>query len=336
MSLFNLFNKPEDIAIDLGEANTVIVHNGKVIINEPTIVAKRGNKILAAGNKAKQWAESHNDGVQIVFPMSDGVLCDYFATEFLLKDLLTKAFGNCGSWGQKFNMTIVVPPFMTEVELCGIRTIARNVGGREVYMLFSPLANAIGLGIDPLNYDCNLIVDVGYSTTLVSIVAHGGIVNCISLRNGRNQLIEGFKKYWLDHFELKIDDDMVLECVKNINQAYLGVADIDRSNLLVRGKNCRSGLEEDHRIDYYGLNQGLNEWFHETATAISQFLYENSPKCKIMKRAYFAGSGPFLASLHEALPATYKIEEVGTPQLVAAKGAYFALKHKERYSFFIS
>lgn len=336
MSMFNFFNKPEDIAIDLGEANTVIVHNGKVIINEPTIVAKRGNKILAAGNKAKQWTESHNEGVQIVYPLSDGVLCDFAATEFLMKELLTKAFGHCGSWGQKFNMTIVVPPFMTEVELCGIRTIARNVGGREVYMLFSPLANAIGLGIDPLSYDCNLIIDIGCSTTLVSIVAHGGIVNCLSLRNGRTQLIEGFKKYWQDHYELKIDDDMVLECVKTINQMYLGVADIDRRNIIVRGKNCRTGLDEDRSVDDYALNLGLNEWFHETASAISRFLYDNSHKCKMIKRAYFAGSGPFLASLHEALPATYKIEEVGNPQLAAAKGAYFALKHKERYSFFIS
>lgn len=183
MNMLNFFKKTKDIAIDLNSENIVIVHNGNVVINEPSVVAIEGNKLLAVGKEAERMEADHPKDVRILYPLSDNVICDFTATENLIRGVLCKAFGSCGTWGQKFNMLIVVPTGITEVEKCAIRDIACHAGARTVRMIFAPLATAIGLGIDIEKPDGELVIDVGASTTDLTTISLFGIVESTTIRN---------------------------------------------------------------------------------------------------------------------------------------------------------
>lgn len=176
MSAFNFLKKAKDIAINVGPVWTTIVYQDKVITNVPSVVAIKGEKAVATGIRALEMENCAPEGVRIIHPMKDGVITDFNATEQLVKNLLTNAFGHCGLSGQRFNMIWVIPPGMTEVERCAIRDIASHLGDRSVRMVFAPLAATIGIGKNVNSPEGRLIIDVGATTTDISTVSLGGLV----------------------------------------------------------------------------------------------------------------------------------------------------------------
>lgn len=178
MSVFNIFKKAKDIAINVGPVWTTIVYQDKVITNVPSVVAMKGEKAVATGIRALEMEDDTPDGVRVIHPMKDGVINDFNATEQLVKNLLANAFGHCSLFGQRFNMIWVIPPSMTEVERNAIRDIASHLGDRSVRMVLAPLAATIGIGKNVNSPEGRLIIDVGATTTDISIVSLGGLVCC--------------------------------------------------------------------------------------------------------------------------------------------------------------
>ena len=145
-----LFSFTQDVAIDLGTANTIITYNGKIVVDEPSVVAIDNNtrKMIAVGDRAKQMHEKTNPKIQTIRPLRDGVIADFYACEQMMRGLIEKV--NMGSklFTPSLRMVIGVPYGSTEVELRAVRDSAEHAGGRDVYLIYEPMASALGIGLD--------------------------------------------------------------------------------------------------------------------------------------------------------------------------------------------
>lgn len=239
MSIFNIFKKAKDIAIDLGPERTVVVHNGEVVIDEPTVVAMKGESMIEVGTEAASIEANAPSDIRVVRPLSNGVIYDFNATESLVRGFLEKAFGKCGFWGQKFNMMLVVPTDITQVEICAIKDIAKHCGSRKTYMVFRPLATAVGLDIDVQSPAGKAILDIGASTTDLTTISLGGIVESrtllistdsnISLKKVGNAIIE-----MLDQTPEELRHDIVEDGIYLIGDEPLKIAQCLPENYQVK------------------------------------------------------------------------------------------------------
>ena len=165
--------------MDLGTANTIIMHNDKIVVNEPSIVAldNRTDKMVAVGNQAKLMYEKTNKDIRVVRPLKNGVIADFDACEQMMRGLIGMVDTGRRLFSPSLKMVIGVPSGSTEVELRAVRDSAEHAGGREVYMLFEPMAAAIGIGIDVLAPEGTMIVDIGGGTTGIAVISLGGLVS---------------------------------------------------------------------------------------------------------------------------------------------------------------
>ena len=172
------FSLTQELAIDLGTANTRIMHNGKVMVDEPSIVAleKHTGKVVAIGHKARQMHEKTNPNIQTIRPLKDGVIADFNATELMLRGLIKKVHASSGLFAPSLRMMICIPSGSTNVEIRAVRDSAQHAGGREVYLIFEPMAAALGAGLDVEAPEGNLIIDIGGGTSEIACISLGGIV----------------------------------------------------------------------------------------------------------------------------------------------------------------
>ena len=179
-----LFSFTQEIAMDLGTANTIILNNGNIVVDEPSVVAldRRTDKMIAVGERAKMMYEKENPNIRTVRPLRDGVIADFNACEQMMRGLIKKV--NIGNrfFTPSLRMVIGVPSGSTEVELRAVRDSAEHAGGRDVYLIFEPMAAAIGIGIDVEAPEGNMIVDIGGGSTEIAVISLGGIVSNNSIR----------------------------------------------------------------------------------------------------------------------------------------------------------
>ena len=169
----------EEIAIDLGTANTLIIHNDKVVVDSPSIVAmdRTSNKIIAVGQEANQMQGKTHENIKTIRPLKDGVIADFNASE----QMISMFIRNIPSLKKRFftpslRMVICIPSGITEVEMRAVRESAERVNGKEVYLIHEPMAAAIGIGIDIMQPKGNMIIDIGGGTTEIAVIALSGIV----------------------------------------------------------------------------------------------------------------------------------------------------------------
>ena len=169
----------EEIAIDLGTANTLIIHNDKIVVDSPSIVAldRRTNKIIAIGEEANMMQGKTHENVKTIRPLKDGVIADFNASEQMINTLIK----SIPSLKKKFftpslKMVICIPSGITEVEMRAVKESAERVNGEEIYLIHEPMAAAIGIGIDIMQPKGNMIVDIGGGTTEIAVIALSGIV----------------------------------------------------------------------------------------------------------------------------------------------------------------
>ncbi|WP_303743781.1 rod shape-determining protein, partial [uncultured Duncaniella sp.] len=156
-----LFSFTKEIAIDLGTANTIIIHNDKIVIDEPSIVAleKRTGKLMAVGREAKLMQGKENDGIETIRPLRKGVIANFNAAEMMIRGLIKKASSKNNWFSPSMKMVVGIPSGSTEVEIRAVRDSSEHAGGRDVYMIYEPMAAALGIGIDVLAPQGNMIVD---------------------------------------------------------------------------------------------------------------------------------------------------------------------------------
>ena len=205
-----LFSFTQELAMDLGTANTIITCNDKMVVDEPSVIAldARSEKVLAVGRQAREMYEKTNPNIRTIRPLREGVIADFYAAEQMMRGLIKMASGRKRWFAPSLRMVIGIPSGSTEVEIRAVRDSAEHAGGREVYMVFEPMAAAIGVGMDVLAPEGNMIVDIGGGTTEIAVISLGGIVSNKSIKMAGDDLTNDIVEYMRRQHNIRVSERM--------------------------------------------------------------------------------------------------------------------------------
>jgi rod shape-determining protein MreB len=277
--LFGLKNKlmgwvSDDLAIDLGTANTLVYVKGKgIVIDEPSVVAmdKNSGKILAVGAEAKKMLGRTPGNIVAIRPMKDGVIADFETTEKMLRHFITKAH-NRGTFVSP-RIVICVPSGITQVEQRAVRDSAELAGAREVYIIEEPIAAAIGAGLPIAEAEGNMVVDIGGGTTDVAVISLAGIVYSESVKVAGDKMDEAIASYIKRKYNLLIGDHMAERIKLEVGSAY---ALEEPLTTMIKGRDLISGIPKTLVIDDGEVREALAEPISVIVNTIKVAL-ENTP-----------------------------------------------------------
>ena len=335
-----LFSLTQELAMDLGTANTIILHNDKIVINEPSIVAlnNRSDKMVAVGNKAKLMYEKTNKDLRVVRPLRNGVIADFAACEAMMRGLIGMVDTGRHLFSPSLKMVIGVPSGCTEVELRAVRDSAEHAGGREVYMLFEPMAAAIGIGIDVLAPEGNMIVDIGGGATEIAVISLGGLVSNTSVKVAGDDFTADIQEYMGRQHNVKVSERMAERIKINVGAALTELADNAPEDYIVNGPNKITALPMSIPVCYQEIAHCLDRSIGRIETAVLNTLENTPPElyADILKNGiYLSGGGAQLRGISERLSEKIGIEfhVAAEPLLSVARGTGIALKNVDRFPF---
>jgi len=310
-SILGLFSN--DLAIDLGTANTLVYVKGKgIVLSEPSVVAVRSNypegvkKVLAVGMEAKKMLGRTPASIVAIRPMKDGVIADFEITEAMLRYFITKIHNRRALVRPR--IIICVPSGITQVEKRAVRETAESAGAREVYLIEEPMAAAIGAGLPVGEAAGNMIVDIGGGTTEVAVISLSGIVYSQSVRVAGDKMDDAIVQYVKRKYNLLIGE-RTAELVKvTIGTAY---PDKDIKTMEIKGRDLIDGLPKILQIDSEEIRSSLAETINAIIEAVRMALERTPPElaADIVDRGIvLVGGGALLKNLDILLK-----EETGLP-----------------------
>ncbi|MBR0182747.1 MAG: rod shape-determining protein [Bacteroidaceae bacterium] len=335
-----LFSFTKEIAMDLGTANTIIINDGKIVVDEPSVVAldRRTDKMLAVGGKAKQMYEKTNPDIRTIRPLRDGVIADFNACEQMMRGLIKKVHTGSRLFTPSMKMVIGVPSGSTEVEKRAVRDSAEHAGGREVYLIYEPMAAAIGIGLDVLAPEGNMIVDIGGGSTEIAVISLGGIVADKSMRVAGDELTADIQEYMARQHNVKVSERMAERIKINVGAALTELGDEAPEDYIVHGPNRITALPMEVKVCYQEIARCLEKTVSKIEAAVLQALEETPPElyADIVKNGiYLAGGGALLKGLARRLSEKIGIEfhVADDPLRCVANGTGVALKHVHDFPF---
>jgi rod shape-determining protein MreB and related proteins len=270
------------LGIDLGTANTLVFLNGKIVLNEPSVVAisngenfgaGRHGQILAVGNEAKMMIGRTPDAISAYQPLKDGVIADYRATEAMLRYYISKSLGKWNLW--KPEVLISVPAGITSTERRAVIEAAIKAGAKNAYIVKEPILAAIGAGIPIHEPKGHMIVDIGGGTTDVAVISLGGIVASTSVKCAGNRIDQAIADYVKKNFNLSIGDKMAEEVKINIGSA---VAMEEELTHPVKGRDIISGLPRIVELKTNEIVKAITRELRDIINAIKSVLQETPPE----------------------------------------------------------
>ena len=315
------FSFRQEIAMDLGTANTIIICDDKIVVDEPSVVAldRRTDKMIAVGSKAKMMYEKTHDNIRTIRPLRDGVIADFSACEQMMRGLIKMVHSGSRLFTPSLRMVIGVPSGSTEVELRAVRDSAEHADGRDVYLIFEPMAAAIGIGIDVEAPEGNMIVDIGGGSTEIAVISLGGIVSNNSIRTAGDDLTADIQEYMSRQHNVKVSERMA-------------------EDFIVHGPNRITALPMEVPVCYQEIAHCLDKTIAKIENAVLSALENTPPElyADIVKNGiYLSGGGALLRGLDKRLQ-----EKINIPFHIAedplhsvAIGAGVALKNIDRFSF---
>lgn len=340
MNIFKLFSLTKEIAMDLGTANTIIICNGQIMVDEPSVVAlnRRTEQMIAVGDKAKLMYEKENKDIQVIRPLRDGVIANFNACEQMMRGMIKMTQTGHSLFTPTMKMVIGVPSGSTEVELRAVRDSAEHAGGREVYLIFEPMAAAIGIGLDVLAPEGNMIVDIGGGSTEIAVLSLGGIVTDKSIRTAGDDLTADIQEYMNRQHNMKVGERMAERIKINVGSALTDLGDEAPEDYVVYGPNKITGLPMQVAVCYQEIAHCLEKTISKIEVAVLSALEETPPElyADIVKNGiYLAGGGALLRGLAKRLTDKINIpfHVADDPLHSVAKGTGIALKNIERFSF---
>ena len=301
-----LFSFTQEIAMDLGTANTIITYNGKMVVNEPSVVAldRRTDKMIAVGQEAKLMDGRTPENIRTIRPLRNGVIADFNACEQMIRGLIKKANPRRRLFSPSLRMVIGVPSGSTEVELRAVRDSAEHAGGRDVYLIFEPMAAAIGIGIDVTLPEGNMIVDIGGGTTEIAVISLGGIVSNNSIKTAGDDLTADIQEYMSRQHNMKISEVMAERIKINVGAAQTDLGEDAPEDYIVHGPNRITALPMEVPVCYQEVAHCLEKSISRIETAILNALEDTPPElyADIVKNGiYLAGGGALLRGLDKRL-----------------------------------
>ena len=329
-----LFSLTQELAIDLGTANTLIIHNGKVVVDEPSIVALdvHTGKLVAIGTQARQMHEKTNPNIKTIRPLKDGVIADFNATELMLRGMIKKVKTSGNLFAPSIRMVICIPSGSTNVEIRAVRDSAEHAGGREVYMIYEPMAAALGAGLDVEAPEGNMVIDIGGGTTEIACISLGGIV-CSESINVAGDVFTNVRQ----QHNIRIGE-RTAEAIKCSIGAALTELDEEPEDYVVTGPNMLTALPQTVSLSYGEIAYALEKSLVKLDAALMKVLETMPPElyADIVKNGiYLAGGGALIKGLDKRLNAKTGIpfHVAEDPLRAIARGTGIALKNINRFSF---
>jgi len=265
-----------DVAIDLGTANTLIYLKGKgIVLNEPSVVAvdRTTNKVIAVGKEAKSMLGRTPDQIVAVRPLKDGVIADFEKTEDLLREFIQKALRR-RTWVRP-RIIICVPSGITEVEKRAVQDSAHHAGAREVLLVPEPIAAAIGVGLPVGKPSGNMIIDIGGGTTEIAVMALNSIVNQQSIRVGGDEMDEAIIQYVKKAYNLLIGEQTAEQIKIKIGSAFRLEQE---EEMEIKGRDLVAGIPKTMKISSVEVREALSEPLQQIVDALMQSLEKTPPE----------------------------------------------------------
>jgi rod shape-determining protein MreB len=340
MSIFNFLT--QEIAMDLGTANTLIIHNDKVVVDEPSIVAinKLTGKVIAVGKRAMMMHEKTHEDLKTIRPLRDGVIADFNAAEVMIREMIKLIYPKRPFITPSWKMVICIPSAITEVEKRAVRDSAEQAGGKEVYLIHEPMAAAIGIGIDVEEPVGNMIIDIGGGTTDIAIIALAGIVCDQSIRVAGDEFTADIIEYLRKAHNMLIGE-RTSEAIKiNVGSA-LTELDNPPDDYRVSGRDLMTGIPKEITVSYSEIAQALDKSIAKIEEAILKALETTPPELAsdiYRTGLYLTGGGALLRGLDKRLQNKTRlpVHVADDPLRAVVRGTGIALKNIHKYPFLMT
>ncbi len=321
-----------DLAIDLGTANTLVIAKGHgIIINEPSVVAVKTERygqqrVLAVGHEAKEMVGKTPGNIKAIRPMKDGVIADFDMTEKMIRKFIEKAHGRTALISPR--IIICVPYGLTQVERKAVRESALSAGAREVFLIEEPMAAAIGAGVDIREPQGNLVVDIGGGTTEIGVVSLGGLVLSKSIRIAGDKIDLAIVNYVRKKYNLLIGERVAEEIKINIGTALVLEKEL---TMAVNGRDQVEGLLSSIELTSEDAREAMKEPLKEVAEALRAVLEQMPPDLAgdiVNHGIMLTGGGALIRKFDKYLSDLVKIPVfvADEPLLAVAKGTGRALE----------
>lgn len=336
-----LFSFTQEIAMDLGTANSIIIHKDKIVVDEPSVVAMdvKSGKPIAVGTTAHLMEGKESPGIRTVRPMIDGVIADFNAAEHMIRGLVKMVSSKRRWFSPSLRMVVCIPSGSTEVELRAVRDSSEHAGGRDVYMIYEPMAAALGIGLDVEAPEGNMIVDIGGGSTEIAVISLGGIVTNKSIRIAGNELTADIQDHMERVHSVKVGPTLAERIKLAVGSALPELeADEAPEDFIVHGPNRMTADPMTVPVSYHEIAHCIGSTIQKMEDAIKAALQQTPPELygDIMRNGiYLTGGGALLRGLARRLS-----DKIGIPFIVAeeplhsvALGTGVALKNINRFSF---
>ena len=296
----------ENIAIDLGTANTLIIHNENVVVDSPSIVARDRvtNKIIAVGHEAALMQGKTHENIKTIRPLKDGVIADFDASE----QMISMFIKNIPALKKRFftpalRMVICIPSGITEVEMRAVRESAERVNGKEVYLIHEPMAAAIGIGVNIMQPKGNMIIDIGGGTTEIAVIALSGIVCDKSVKVAGDVFTNDIIYYMRTQHNLYVGE-RTAERVKILIGSALEELENPPEDMTVQGRDLLTGKPKETVISYREIAKALDKSIIRIEDSVMETLSQTPPELAAdiyNTGVYLAGGGSMLRGLDKRL-----------------------------------
>ena len=336
-----LFSFTQEIAIDLGTANTIIMVDDKVVVDEPSVVAVSyaDNKMVAVGRKAQQMIGKGGTQIRTIRPLRDGVIADFYACEMMIRGMIKMIPKQPRLFTPNLRMVVCIPSGSTEVEIRAVRDSSEHAGGRDVFMIYEPMADAIGMGIDVESPDGCMVVDIGGGTTEIAVISLGGIVTNKSIKIAGDDFNADIVEYMGRMHNIRIDEPTA-ERIKIAVGSALPELDDPLDDFMVIGPNKVTALPMQVPISYQEVAHCLEKSISKIENAVLQAL-ESTPSelyADIVQHGiWLTGGGALLHGLAKRLTdkITIPFHVADDPLHAVARGTAVALKNTNNFGFLI-
>ncbi len=338
MRFFNFFT--QELAIDLGTANTLIIQDGEIVVDEPSIVAinRKTGEVIAVGHKAMQMHEKTHENIKTIRPLKDGVIADFQAAESMIEGFI-RMTGARRRFFTHMKMVICIPSGITEVEKRAVFESADHVDSKETYLIHEPMAAALGIGLDVEEPIGNMIIDIGGGTTEIAVIALSGIVCDQSIRIAGDELTNDIVNYMKRQHNILIGERTAEQIKIHVGSA-LTELESPPDDFPVNGRDLMTGIPKQVTVGYSEVAHALDKSISKIEDAVLKALETTPPElaADIYKTGlYLTGGGALLRGLDKRIAAKTKlpVHVANDPLRAVVRGTGLALKNTHKYSFLI-
>lgn len=331
----------QELAIDLGTANTVIYQNGQIVLDEPSMIAVDNNtgKCIALGQQAKLMDGKVNPGIRTIRPLRDGVIADFHAAELMIRGFIKQVGSKHRSlFTPNLKVVVGIPSGSTEVEIRAVRDSTEHAGGRDVYLIFEPMAAALGIGLDVEAPQGNMVVDIGGGTTEIAVISLGGLVQQESIRVAGDVFTSDIQYYLRQQHNIKVGDTTAEKIKFAVGAVIPDLDEEEPEPFIVRGPNLMTAHPVEATITHYEIAHCLDKSIAKLEASILHVLENTPPELYadiVENGIHLSGGGALLRGLAKRFKDKVNIDfhVAEDPLHAVARGTCEALKHTDTYSF---